>query len=101
MTGGGELLTLREVAAETRHAVGSVRRWVADGVIGPGGRRVKLPARKVGGRVLVGRADLAAFLDALNADRPAAALPPTEAERRRSLAAGLAEWDAILGRTLR
>lgn len=87
----GGLLTLREVAAETRHSVPSVRRWIADGIQGPDGRRVRLAATREGGRVFVARLDLDRFREALNADR-AANPPPTAADHRRAAAAASADF---------
>jgi hypothetical protein len=81
MAPAADYLTVGEVAAECRASRNTVRNWYGRG-LWVAGRRVRLAAERVGGRKLIRRESLAAFLAALN---PGAAPPPegpAAAERR-------------------
>lgn len=80
------LLSIEDVARETRHSAASVRRWVAHGVL-IGGRRVKLAQQRVGGRVYVSRDALDAFHRACNPGAVPVPGNPSAAQRRRQAAA--------------
>lgn len=80
----GGLLTIDEVAGETRHCPASVRSWCRKGLVGPDGRRVRLVRERVGGRVYVRREALTAFMAALNGE--AAPVPSSQARNQ-------ARWD--------
>jgi hypothetical protein len=43
-----------------------IGRWVRRGILAPDGRRVRLAAERLGGRLVVTRGSLEAFLAALN-----------------------------------
>lgn len=76
-----DLLTVAEVAAETRHCTATVRHWITAGVM-VGGSRVKLDGRRVGGRFLVARDALDRFLSECNPGAaPARPNPATAAGR--------------------
>jgi transposase-like protein len=76
----------------TRATVGV---WIHQGVKGPGGARVRLDARKIGGRYKATEAALEAFLTACDG-RGAPPVTETEAARRRRVAKDLADCDRVL-----
>lgn len=74
-------LTISEVATDTRHSRSAVECWIKKGVA-VGGSRVRLAARRVGGRLFVPRDALAAFLAAINPEPVPAPETPAAATRR-------------------
>ena len=87
-----DLLSLNEVSAVLggRISTHSVRRWIARGVGRP---RAKLPARRLGAKYYVSRADLNEFLVVINSDdsrfhRNSAKSKRAEAAKQKLQAAG-------------
>lgn len=76
-----DALTIDEVAGEVRRPSKTVRRWIATGVR-INGVAVRLAAVRVGGRILVGRAAVAAFLAACNPGAVAPVETPAATARR-------------------
>jgi hypothetical protein len=73
----------------------TVWRWVSKGVLGPGGRRVKLEALKLGGQLVTTEQALQRFAESLTpgVEPPPAALPRSPGRRRRSSERAAAELD--------
>lgn len=100
-----DLLTIGQVAAAipSRPTVAAVYRWIHHGVRKPAGRgaRIYLEAVRFGGRYLVRRGHLHAFLTATNAIRPDLTAAPKAAGRtgptRRSKAVTMRRLEARLG----
>lgn len=87
----GPLITAAEVAARFPGARGAARlhpatvtRWILKGVRGPGGRRVRLEAVRVGSRWMTTQAALARFAAALAAPADAAPSRSPAARNRAS-----------------
>jgi hypothetical protein len=68
MTTAADVLTIAEIRRSLARPLdrSTVGRWVLCGVLAPDGRRVYLRARRLGGRLVVTREALDAFLSALN-----------------------------------
>jgi hypothetical protein len=71
MTTAADVLTIAEIRRSLTRPVdrSTIRRWAARGLRTPDGRRVRLAAERLGGRLVVTREALDAFLAALNPDR--------------------------------
>jgi hypothetical protein len=92
MTANAETITQLAERVGRDHA--TIRRWIATGVV-VDGERVKLLARRVGGRWSITREAWEAFDRACNPDTQAVPESPTELKRR--LAADRAEAAKLLG----
>jgi hypothetical protein len=90
-------LSTAEIARRLGTTVNRVGVWITSGVNGRGAR-VRLDARKVGGRYKATEAALEAFLRACDG-RDAPPVSETEAARTRRVARDLADADRMLGRT--
>jgi hypothetical protein len=84
------LIRFQDVAALIPGRVGTldpstIWRWALRGVSGPGGKRVKLRAAKIGGRWTTSREAVSEFLLALNPGRSDnAPMPRTPGKRARA-----------------
>jgi hypothetical protein len=94
----GVYLSTAEIARRLGTTVNRVGVWITSGVNGAGGARVRLDARKIGGRYKATEAALEAFLRACDG-RDAPPVSETEAARARRVAKDLADCDRMLGRT--
>jgi hypothetical protein len=77
----------------------TVWRWVSKGVKGPGGRRVKLEALRLGGQLVTTEQALQRFAENLTppaeGEPPPAATPRSAGKRRRAAERAGAELDRI------
>jgi molybdenum-dependent DNA-binding transcriptional regulator ModE len=90
-------LSTAEIARRLGTTVPRVAIWIRTGVNGPGGARVRLDARKIGGRYRATEAAVEAFMRACDG-RQTPPVSETEAARARRVARDLADCDRALGR---
>jgi hypothetical protein len=90
-------LSTAEIAARFGTTAKRVGVWITSGVNGPGGVRVKLDGRKVGGRYKATEAAVEAFLRACDG-REAPPVSETAAARERRVRKDVADMNRALGR---
>lgn len=81
-----ELLTFaeaREIVPGRPH-VATLQRWRLNGIRDPHGKRVKLRATRVGGKLMLSRADIHDFLNRLNPEHSAAESSASASEPGRA-----------------